>query len=174
MFPRVLAAGLLAAALSSGCASVAAPASGLLKLPDDGPVSVSWADPADYREFSCRMVDPDHRWVEELARHVRAQAERQLPDGATLELRLVDVDRAGECEPVRNGEFQRLLRDSTPPRIELDYRLTLADGRVNEASGVRLTDLGYLQRLPTVGSGQSLLHEKRLLEDWLRRLPGAR
>lgn len=160
--------------LLAGCASTPAPAPANLRLPDEGRVAVSWNDPAHFRESSCRMVDRDARWVEDLASHVRSQAERSLPADTRLELHFVDIDRAGECEPVRTTQWQRILRDVTPPRIELDYRLVTADGRVSEQKGVRLTDLNYLHRTPVPVGNEALRHEKRLLDDWLRRLADGR
>ncbi|MGY0505437.1 DUF3016 domain-containing protein [Luteimonas sp. e5] len=165
---------LVPALLLAGCASMPAPDPAELRLPDEGRVAVSWNDPAKFREFSCRMVDHDAGWVEDLARHARTRAERSLPPEARLELHFVDIDRAGECEPIRSAEERRVLRDVTPPRIELDYRLVTADGHVSEQKGVRLTDLSYLQRSPVLTGNETLRHEKRLLDDWLRRLADGR
>lgn len=166
---------LLASIALAGCAS-GVPAAGpsRLQLPEHGRIAVSWADPAGYREFTCRLLDRDGDWVRVLAEHARREGERQLPDGMRLALHFSDIDRAGECEPGRSGQPVRIVRDATPPRIILDYRLTAADGQVHEANGVRLTDMGYLQRNPALTGTGTLAHEKRLLEDWLRRLAAGR
>lgn len=161
----------LPALLLAACASAppADPAS--LRLADAGPVSVSWADPARYSEFTCRtLAMRDGDWVRRLAEHVRSQGERTLPAGSRLDVRFNDIDRAGECEPSRSGQDFRVLRDNTPPRINLDYRYTTPAGEVREARDVRLIDLGYLQRTPSIPSTDALSHEKRLLDDWLRTL----
>ena len=164
------------ALLLGACATTTAPVDpGSLRLADAGPVSVSWADPARYSEFTCRMLaNQDGDWVRRLAEHARSQGERVLPAGSRLELRFNDIDRAGECEPNRSGQEFRILRDSTPPRIHLDYRYTAPEGQVREARGVRMIDLGYLQRTPGTPSNEGLAHEKRLLDDWLRGLAQGR
>lgn len=165
---------LLASLVLAGCASTPPapvdPAN--LQLPQAGAVAVSWNDPAKFREFSCRNEDIGRSdWMRPLAEYTRSQAERRLPDGARLEVRFIDVDRAGECEPTRSGQWLRVLREVTPPRIELDYRLIPASGAERSAQGVVLTDLGYLQRIPQSASNQdALLHEKRLVDAWLRSL----
>lgn len=165
---------LLGVLLLAGCASTSAPVDpASLQLPSQGPVAVSWNDPAHYREFSCRNADFGRSdWMRTLAEYTRSQAERRLPTGTRLEVRFIDVDRAGECEPNRAGQWLRVLREVTPPRIELDYRLVPASGTERSAQGVVLTDLGYLQRAPQMVANQdALVHEKRLIDTWLRSLP---
>lgn len=163
---------LLGALLLAGCASTPAPVDpSTLQLPQQGAVAVSWNDPARYREFSCRNADfARGDWMRTLAEYTRSQAERRLPAGARLEVRFIDVDRAGECEPGRVGQPLRVLREVTPPRIELDYRLVPASGAERSAQGVVLTDLGYLHRMTSPTSQDALLHEKRLVDTWLRSL----
>lgn len=160
--------------LLAGCAGapvVTDPAT--LALPADGPVSVSWKDPRDFREFSCRNAEFGRsEWVRTLAQYTRQQAARRLPAGARLDVRFVDIDRAGECEPTRSGQFLRVVRDIHPPRIELDFRLTAADGSERSGQAVVLTDLGFLQRNISALSNDGLHHEKRLIDDWLRGLIG--
>lgn len=161
---------LSTALLLSACASTPPPDPASLRLADDGPVMVSWDNPATFREFSCRMQPSDGDWVRRLAEHVRTQAQRQLPAGASLTVHFSDIDRAGECEPARYGQEYRVLRDVTPPRMQLNYQLTLPGQAAQGATDVRLIDMGYLQRpmLPNI-STDALVHEKRLLDDWLRR-----
>ena len=168
-FPALLIAPVLLLSACAGTPPVHAdPAA--LRLPASGPVEVSWSDPARFTERSCRLDERDE-WVRRLATHARESAERRLPQGARLELRLIDIDRAGECRPAPHGEELRVLSEATPPRIVLDYRFTGPDGRVREEIAVRLVDLAYLSRPRLgVGGGDPLLHEKRLLDDWLRRV----
>ena len=147
-----------------------------LRLPDAGRVAVSWHDPSGFREVSCRFASGQSGddWVRQLALYTRTQAERRLPEGARLEVDFIDIDRAGECEPARRGEWIRMVRDVYPPRIQLDYRLTGADGQARAEQNVRLTDLGYLFSATPFPDSDPLRYEKRLIDDWLRRLPEAR
>lgn len=140
---------------------------------EEGPVTVSWSDPAGFTEIRYsrnRFEAVRGDWVRDIARHVATRAARALAPGERLAVRITDIERAGEFEPGRGGSDRvRIVRDIYPPRIELSYELRDAAGGV-VASGERsLRDVGFLHRQAgTVTSGDPLRHEKRLVEDWVR------
>ena len=71
-------------------------------LPAQGPVSVSWTDPAqftDIRNSPNRWEAQRGTWVTDLAGYLRQAAAKQLPPGQTLDVRITDIHRAGEYEP---------------------------------------------------------------------------
>lgn len=173
--PRLLSALTLGLVLATGpalAARVTDPDVGL-SLGDSGPVLVSWTTPADFTEIrhSRNRFDAVRGdWVRDLARHIADRAGRALRPGERLEVRITDIDRAGDYEPGRGaGDHVRVVRDIYPPRIDLTYSLRDASGQV-VASGERsLRDLGFLQRQPgTVGSADPLRHEKQLVDRWVR------
>jgi hypothetical protein len=92
-----------------------------------------------------------------------------VPDGQKLTVTITDVKLAGDFEPARNPRLDdvRIIRDIYPPRIELAFKLTDADG--NElAHGTRnLTDVMFMQKL-LMNPNDSLRYEKELLDDWMR------
>lgn len=149
-------------------------------LPVDGPVQVSWTDPARFTEIvqsSNRWQAERGDWVEQLARYLRQRAQARLPAGDTLEVTITDIKRAGDFEPWRGPRMQdvRIVRDLYPPRIRLHYVLRGAEGQVLSEGEPTLTDLGFLHDSPGPASlSDPLRHEKALLDDWLRRLLPAR
>lgn len=159
--PFVLAAVALASAL-------AAPA----VLAADA-VQVSFADPERFTDVRDRQLGgaaADDPTLAELARFVQSEAAPHVAAGQTLEVRITDVDRAGQFEP-RRGRFVdwvRVVRDVTPPRIDLTYRLLAADGQVLRSGTRALRDLQFLERLREAPH-DPLRHEKRLLADWIAR-----
>jgi len=144
------------------------------QLAPEGPVSVSWSDPAQFSElrhsrnrFEARRGD----WVRGIARHLARRAAERLGPGERLEVEITDIKLAGDFEPGRGHHADaRVVRDIYPPRIALRFTLRDARGQV-AASGERvLSDPGFLHRGGgTVGMGDALRHEKRLVDDWLRR-----
>lgn len=142
-------------------------------LEDSGPVAVSWTAPAEFTEIRHsrnRFEAVRGDWVRDLARHVADRAARALRPGERLEVRITDIDRAGDYEPGRGAsDHVRVVRDIYPPRIDLAYTLRDASGQVVTSGERSLRDLGFLQRQPgTVGSNDPLRHEKQLIDRWVR------
>ena len=101
---------LLALALTLAMAGSAVAGNSLLSkdapraLPDNGPVSVTWADPATFTELKAsgnRFESAQGDWLLQLAKYMRKQADKQLTPGNKLELTIVDIQRAGRYEPWR-------------------------------------------------------------------------
>ena len=142
-------------------------------LPEQGPVSVSWADPSTFseiRDSGNRQDSAQGTWLQDLARYMRQQAERRLPPGDTLQLTLVDVQRAGQYEPWRGMRMQdtRIIRDVYPPRMTLRFRQLDAGGNVVAEGERKLVDAAFLQTA-SGDRNDPLRYEKRLVDSWLRR-----
>lgn len=147
-------------------------------LAEEGRVQVEWNDPNQFRElkFSHNRFEASRGdWVRQLAKWIRKRAEPRLPEGTSLQVRLLDIERAGEYEPGRyfggsGGEWVRVLRDVYPPRIELEFRLLDAQGQVLQQGQRKLTDLLYLHNIVTTTySSDPLRYEKSLLSEWVKK-----
>jgi Protein of unknown function (DUF3016) len=105
----------------------------------------------------------------DLDRYLRAAGDRYVPPGLTLEIRITNVDLAGEFEPWRGPQVDRvrIMRDVYPPRIDLEFRLTDAQGAVVAEGRRVLRDPLYLTGAVRQDSDR-LRYDTLLLGNWLR------
>lgn len=163
---------LLCAGLLLAGAALAAPQDARA-LPADGPVSVSWNDPAGFTEVRASLDRAEALkgdWVRELATYLRQEAADRLPAGERLEVRIEDVRRAGDY--VTHRAPTRIASPLSAPEIRLHYVRTDASGAVLAEGERTLKDLNYLAG-PATRDRDPLRYEKRLIDRWLRDLPSA-
>ena len=171
---------LLALALTLAMAGSAVAGNSLLSkdapraLPDNGPVSVTWADPATFTELKAsgnRFESAQGDWLLQLAKYMRKQADKQLAPGNKLELTIVDIQRAGRYEPWHGLDRQniRMIRDIYPPRMTVKYRETDASGAVVAEGERKLTDMAFMVNSGMINDSDPLRYEKRMIDSWLRR-----
>ncbi|WP_024870157.1 DUF3016 domain-containing protein [Pseudoxanthomonas suwonensis] len=142
-------------------------------LPADGPVSVEWTDPAQFSDirFSRNRFEAEQgSWVQQLAEYLQERAAKRLPEGQRMDVTITDIQRAGSYEPQLGLNYQhvRVMRDIYPPRMTLQVRITDADGNVVSEGERKLSDMNYLHN-GTQLRNDPLRHEKRMIDDWLRR-----
>ena len=142
-------------------------------LDADGPVTVSWTDPHAFSEirYSRNRFEAERGdWVRGIARHLAKRAAGALGPGERLDVAITDIELAGDFEPgAGRSDGVRIVRDIYPPRIDLSYTLYDASGDVADSGERSLRDIGFLHRQAgTVGSGDPLRHEKRLVDAWVR------
>lgn len=171
----------LAAALTLALASCAATRpTGMLAadapraLPESGPVSVHWNDPATFtelRQSSNRWAASEGNWLQELAQYMRKRANPRLAPGEHLDLNIVDIDRAGQYEPWLDINLQntRIVRDRYPPRMTVQFRHMDASGNVVAEGERKLTDQAFLLNASPINSSDPLRYEKRMIDAWLHR-----
>jgi len=168
-------------AILSGCLGLAALLSAHAQDPatDDANavatehVRVSWTDTdnfAETRESRGRGLASTDLLLQQLGKHLSKRAERQLAPGQRLDVRFTDLKLAGGFEPWHGPQYNdvRIIKDIYPPRMELSFTLTAADGSVIASGDRKLRDMGFLTH-STVNSTDNLRYEKRMLDDWLRR-----
>ena len=142
-------------------------------LPDEGPVSVSWADPAQFRELRNshnRWESQRGNWVAKLAEHLRTRTAKALPAGQRIEFNITDIDLAGDYEPWRSHNMQdvRIVRDFYPPRMSFTFTRYGEDGQVIDQGERKLVDMGFLTGASPL-QNDALRYEKRMVDDWVRR-----
>lgn len=140
---------------------------------DGGAVSVQWTDPAQFSEIKFsgnRWESEQGTWVVDLARYLRDEAGQRLARGQTMDVTITDIDRAGRYEPVVRAAMQdiRIVKDIYPPRMTLSFVVKGPDGQVLAEGERKLVDHGFLMG-SNINSNDSLRHEKRMIDDWLRK-----
>ena len=143
----------------------------------EGPVQVSWTDPARFTELRSsanRWEAERGNWVHDLARYIRTTATPLLAPGQTLEVTITDIKRAGDFEPQHGPRAQdiRIMKDIYPPRMTLAYVLKDAQGNVvKQSTEEKLIDMGYLSTgAGLLSDSDPLRYEKRMVKDWLRKV----
>ncbi len=153
----------LAFAASAGALPVAAA--------DPARVEVVYVDRQNFTDVRNGYTQTDSArdfFLAQIRRYIEERAARRLADGDTLRVTITDVQLAGTYEARRpNITNVRIVREVTPARIDLSFRLLRADGTVLGEGERQLRSTGY-----PVGVGidpsDPLVYEKVLLDDWLR------
>lgn len=107
-----------------------------------------------------------------LARHLERLAADRLPADASIAIEVLDIDLAGQFEPLRNGAEVRVIRDVTGPRMRLRYVLTQG-GRVVDAGEQWVTDIDFLTNWNPYPAADPLRYEKAMLDGWFTKNFGA-
>ena len=117
------------------------------------------------------MGDSDRTtYLEQIRDHVLEQARYYVPEGQMLSVTFTDIDMAGDFAPWHGPRWSdvRIVKDIYPPRINLAFRLTDAEGRVVKEGKRELRDLAFMMKISMAFRDDSVRHEKALLDDWLR------
>lgn len=135
------------------------------------PVQVVFVQPERFTDFGDRNRGGSAResYLHELDRHLQSRANRLLSEGQRLVVSISNIDMAGAFEPWRGGLGEvRIVRDVYPPRIDLSFALTAADGTMLKQGQRKLRNLALIGR-PTTSTTDRLRYEKALIDDWLER-----
>ncbi len=107
--------------------------------------------------------------LDTLKQHIEQRADALVPAGQKLTVTLTEVDLAGDFEPWHNPDMNdvRIVKDIYPPRIDLEFKLTDAGGKVVKEGKRELRDLAFMMKL-SIDRDDPFRHEKAMLNDWLR------
>jgi hypothetical protein len=115
---------------------------------------------ADFKPNSDALLDA-------LAKFMQEMGEEIVPPDMNLDIKVTDVDLAGNFEPWHGPQFDhvRVTNQLYPPRIALEFRVIDAQGQVIQNGKRTLTDLDYQLRT-FYPVDDYLRYEKDLLHDW--------
>lgn len=158
--------------LLAGALALGGPVAGAAADLPPSRITVVFVEPerfTDLKDSARRSEKGIAALLDELARFVRQTGERAIPADRKLEVRVTDVDMAGEFEPWRGPQLEatRFMREVYPPRIDLEFTLTDAGGHVVAAGKRALRNPLYLTRAAMLKDDR-LRYEKELLREWLR------
>jgi hypothetical protein len=167
-FPAPLLSAL--AVLALACVSVrAAPP------PPPTNVTVHYTDPKLFTETKrsafAHPIDANG-YLAPLKDYIAQRASRILRPGERLDNKVKDVDLAGEYEPWHGPDLSRIriIKNRYPPRIDLDFTLYGADGKVLREGSRTLRDMSFLDHAG-ISDNDALRYEKPLIVRWLRQGP---
>ena len=142
-----------------------------------GQVTVSYDHPDQFTEAKkLRTFAPsrlDDGYLKTLKAYLEDRAGKRLAPGEHLQIVVTDIDRAGNFEPWHGVRLRdvRIIKDIYPPRIDLNFKLTGADGKVLREGARKLRDPAFLTDSGYANNTDNLRYEKALLDRWLRKGP---
>lgn len=134
-----------------------------------GETKVSFMEPENFTD--ARLNRPsggaDRLVLSTMQRHLQQLGERCLPAGETLDIRILDIDLAGQVEWWRGPSGQtRVMREVTWPRIKLSYALQ-DETQSGKETQQEISDINYLQESPYVRAESTPLpYERAMLTRW--------
>lgn len=107
--------------------------------------------------------------LDQIRDYLVSRAGKFVPDGQKLTVTFTDIDLAGDFEPWRGPEGMdiRVVKDIYPPRMDLEFKLTSADGAVIKEGKRQLRDLAFMSKL-SINTNDALRFDKALIDDWLQ------
>lgn len=134
-------------------------------------VTVTFTQPDGYVDMPFASWDR-----EQVMKDLRTHFEKlgtQLPTGQDLKVEVLDIDLAGQMEPMaRAGREIRVLKGRADwPAMKLRYSVE-AEGRVLKRGEARVTDMAYLNHTYSnrYASNEPLKYEKVMLDDWFKKV----
>lgn len=125
------------------------------------------------RDSGARASAKDPTLVE-IGKHLDTLGKRYLAADETLRIKVLDLDLAGELKPIGNHmELIRLKNTLYWPSMRVSYELE-KDGKIQAKGEETISDMSYLEHANHYADGDSLRHEKLMLEDWFARKFGKR
>jgi hypothetical protein len=136
-------------------------------------VDVVYVNPEKFTDVKNSYVGSDEvrdEYLGMLKEHIETHADKYIPAGQHLALRITDVKMAGDFEPWRGPSFDdiRIIKDIYPPRINLEFKLTDANGKTLKEGGRHLIDTNFMSPRNFYFPDDALRYEKQMLDDWFR------
>jgi hypothetical protein len=135
-------------------------------------VEVTFVAPEKFTDAKQDYMDTDRgrdAILSELKDHLQKRGAKYLSANQRLEIKVTEVDLAGDFEPWRGPHFHdvRIVKDLYPPRVHLEFRLIGDDGQVLTEGKRQLRDIGYMMTM-AMPTSDPLRHDKEMLTSWLR------
>lgn len=139
---------------------------------------VIWHEPENYsdvEETTGNAKKFQKSVFSRLEKHL-IELSKDLTKGQNLTIKVLDLDLAGRVYHGYSSGFNtprdvRLVERIHFPKMKLSYSLTDKAGNEIKSGEASLKDINFLDRLQRVSARRDgLSHEKRMLEQWLKKL----
>jgi Protein of unknown function (DUF3016) len=128
-------------------------------------VKVNFLDSEHYSDIKDNDGFRHPEVLKDLEAHLLKLVQSHLP-GRDVLIEVLDVDLAGFVEPFgHSGRWIRVMRNVTPPAVELRYEVREA-GKVVRSGSAKLRDLDYQNGLSRYFSSEPLRYEFQMLDRW--------
>jgi len=111
-------------------------------------------------------------YLDIIRRYVEEEAGRYVGDGQKLEVNFTNIDMAGDFEPWHKPGMEdvRIIKGIYPPRVDLNFKLTDAAGKVLKEGSRELRDSSFMmqQMHLTLRHNEALNFEKEMLKKWIK------
>jgi hypothetical protein len=124
---------------------------------------------SDVRDAYTSTAMGEKAVLDQIRDFILLRSEKYVPAGQKLTVTFTDIDLAGDFEPWRGAQGMdiRIVKDVYPPRMDLEFKVTAADGTVIKEGKRQLRDLTFMGKI-TNNPRDPLRYEKNLLEDWFK------
>ena len=133
-------------------------------------ISVAFVEPEKFTDARRGELEPTSTGiVSELQKFIVTTGARYIPENMTLNIRITDIDLAGDFELFRGPQADqvRIVKGLYPPHIVLEFEIMDSAATVVKSGKRDLTDINY--QLRSVYPREDYLrYEKDILRDWLR------
>jgi hypothetical protein len=133
-------------------------------------ISVTFVEPEKFTDAHRAEFEPTQSGVlGELQNFIVATGTRYVPEPMKLNIRITNVDLAGDFELFRGPQADqvRITKGLYPPHIALEFEVLDSTEKVVRSGKRDLTDIDY--QLRSVYPREDYLrYEKDILRDWLR------
>lgn len=159
---------ILAGFALAGSAAGAEPAIGR-----DFRIRVDFVEADNFTDVRDRMSggSPQYRdaVLGELREFLQRRGAAMLHEDLTLEIRVTNVDLAGDFDPMMGPSFDqiRVVKEIYPTRITLEFRLSDTEGNVLASGTRQLSDFGHRSMHLQIFASDPLRYEKDVLRRWL-------
>ncbi|MFT7005949.1 MAG: hypothetical protein ACJAXJ_000451 [Colwellia sp.] len=128
---------------------------------------VTWIGYEKYRDIQPGSEGRKHfreRTFKDLEKHF-AQLAEKLPEGQVLNIKVTDVDLAGDTHIGGISQI-RIIKEMYFPRMNFSYELVNADNSIVRSGDVVLKDMSFMMGSNLKYRNKSLGYEKVMLDDW--------
>ena len=168
-YKRILVSVIGVLALSWGSSSIANPNKDSKQ--SQAGIQVEWGDFNDYRDVRAASEPRGtfHKRVKKSFEKFFKEYSKELPEGQTLHIKILDLDLAGHVDLGATQDI-RVMKDIHFPRMDFSYTLTDDQGAVLKEGEANLKNMNYLHQVRAWKRArykEGFYYEKRMFREWL-------
>lgn len=137
-----------------------------------GEAKVTWGDLSKFTDVVEGQENRTYfqeRLVKEFGDVFNRFSDRYLPEGYQLEVKVTDLDLAGDVRPmVVQAGMMRIVSRIYWPTMTFDYVLKNAQNEIVKSGKANLKDMDFLERIRIPTGRTGFEYEEKMLSDWFK------